>query len=94
MNVYNEKKAAPRVDTEEEIDRAPSSVLFESLIEPLISWIGRAPYFVFERLLYVVFSVRLDHKIASLRGKSENKVKDRVSGLRTNAGRVSKFWGL
>lgn len=65
-DAHDEKRAAPRVHTKEEIDRSPPGCLLESLIEPLVSRIGGAPYLIFERLLYVVFSIRLDHKEASL----------------------------
>ena len=83
----------PRIDTEEEVDRAPPSVLFESLIEPLVSRIGRAPYLIFERLLYVIFSVGLDHKVASLRYKSEIRIEGQdnqtdKSGVRIEVLRV------
>ena len=84
---------APRIDTEEEIDWAPSSVLFESLIEPLVSGIGRAPNLVFERLLYVVFSVRLDHEITSLKRPIRKYGEGQRSDNEQTRGAYRKFGG-
>lgn len=86
MTVAHNVEEPPRVHTEEKVDRTSSSCLFECLIEPLISRIGGAPYLILERLLYIVFSIRFDHKVARLKGKSENRAKDRKQ--MTNKGRA------
>lgn len=84
----------PRVHTKEEVDRTSSSSLFECLIEPLISRIGGAPYFILERLLYIIFSIRFDHKVTRLKdirkqGKGPkqmtNEARPRVKILRVIA---------
>lgn len=90
------QKEVPRVNAEEEVDRAPSCGLLEGLVEPFVPRIGRTPDLVFERLLHVIFGVRFDYKVASLKSKKISKKvsEDSSRKRRTNAGRVSKFWGL
>ena len=84
-DAYNVEKL-PRVHTEEEVEGTSSSCLFECLIEPLISRIGGTPYLILERLLYIIFSIRFDHKVTRLKDISENRAKD--SKQVTNKGRA------
>jgi hypothetical protein len=53
---------AARVDTEEEVDGSTAGGLLEGLVEALVSWISRAPDFVLDRLVHVVFRIRLDNE--------------------------------
>lgn len=57
------------VDGEEEIDRALFVRLAERSVEPLVPQDGRRPDLMLERLLDVLFGVRLDDEKAGLGGK-------------------------
>jgi hypothetical protein len=96
MTNRRRQKEVPRVNAEEEVDRAPSSGLLEGLVESFVPRIGRTPNLVFERLLHVIFGVRFNYKVTSLKRKKVRKKmsEDSLRKRRTNAGRVSKFWGL
>ena len=50
----------PSVDAEEEIDGAPPRGLLESLVQTFVAGIRGTPDLILERLVHVVFGVRLD----------------------------------
>ena len=55
-----------RIDAKEEVDRSTTGCLLEGLVEALVAGIRRAPNFVLEGLVNVLFRIRLDDEIASL----------------------------
>lgn len=59
-------KVSTSIDAEEEVNRTFPGILLKRLIKPLITRIRRTPNLVFQRLVDVVFSVRLDDEESSL----------------------------
>ena len=83
------------IDTEEKVYRSFTRILLERLIEPLVSWICGTPDLVLERLVNIIFSVRLDDKETSLIMDGVNKAQDKlVRGTLTKGGLVSNVAGL
>lgn len=60
-------EVATGVDAKKKVDWAAPSTLFECLVQPLISRIGRAPDLVFERLVDIILGIRLDNKVSGIR---------------------------
>ena len=54
------------INTEEKVYRSFTRILLERLIKSLVSWIRGTPDLVLERLVNIIFSVRLDDKESSL----------------------------
>lgn len=66
-------KDEPCVHAKEKIDGTPRGCLFERLIEPLVSRVGRAPNLVLEGLMNVILRIGLDNEVTSLAGREESK---------------------
>ena len=54
------------IHAEEQENLPATRTIFKCLIESLISWVGRTPYFILQGLVDVVLRVRLNDKVPSL----------------------------
>ena len=56
----------PSIDAKEQINGTTTITFLERLVQPFVTRIRRRPYLILKRLVYIIFSIRFDHKIACL----------------------------